>query len=111
MATILFSACGGGSDAGESSPGADGARLYEVNACYTCHGRAGEGTPMGPAIQGASQHWTREQLTEYLLDPQSFVERDERLRQQMSRYPARMASFKHLDEEERGRVAEFVLGL
>jgi mono/diheme cytochrome c family protein len=109
LLALSLLACGGGADP-DAAP-ATGASLYQVNACYACHGRGGEGSSMGPSLLDLEQHWTRDQLVEYLLEPQAFVQRDERLRAQRSRYPQRMASFKHLTEEERGLVADHVLGL
>ena len=55
-----------------------------------------------------SRFWTRETLIEYLHDPVGYRERDERLRggkQYMLPMPRVL-----LDEELRGRLADYVLG-
>lgn len=110
VALLALAACGGGSSSGAASDGPSGEGLFTTQACHTCHGRAGEGTSLGPTLSDLSRHWTREDLVTYLADPEAFVARDARLKTLAGRYMSHMASFGHLSEEERGRLADFVLG-
>lgn len=44
-------------------------------ACSACHGAAGGGTMLGPALAGRAGRWDEERLTEYLADPAGYAAR------------------------------------
>jgi mono/diheme cytochrome c family protein len=108
LAALAASACSG-SGPGEtaSSLGAD---LFKVQGCATCHGNEGQGSMLGPALRGLKQHWTREQLVEYFVDPQAFAAKDPRLAKQGKGFIQSMPGYKALKPEERASLADLVLG-
>ena len=83
--------------------------LYLHVRCDQCHGRGGEGGFMAPPLRGIAEHWDRESLIEYLKDPRPVIERTPRLQQMKRRYSMEMRSFRELDEELRGRLADWLL--
>src|SRR5690349_18175460 len=63
------SACGG-------KPVRSGKELFQLQGCVLCHGKEGEGTALGPVLHGASAHWTKATLVEYLRDPHAWQQKD-----------------------------------
>ena len=66
---------------------------------------------LGPALTGASAHWTREQLIAYFADPQGYAAKDPRLAKQASKYFQPMPMFKMLTPDELASLADYVLKL
>ena len=91
--------------------GADGPTIYEYQGCYVCHGDDGGGKSLGPALRGLSANWTREELVHFFVDPDAACEADARLAELRGRYPAAMAKYDNLTEEQRTRLAEWLLTL
>lgn len=81
-ALLALQACGGdgASEAIAAAP-ADpretrGRELFAgPGACSACHGAAGGGTMLGPALAGRAGRWDEERLTEYLADPAGYAAR------------------------------------
>lgn len=94
----------------QQEPPTEGARHYARLACNSCHGPSGAGMSTAPPLLDADQHWTREDLADYLNDPRSWIERDERLRALDLRYPIAMPAAP-VPLEERLQLADHVLGL
>ena len=90
---------------------AKGAELYRNQACSTCHGTEGTGTPFGPTLHGKKGHWTRETLVEYLKDPQAYAAKDARLAVQAKKFSLPMQRYDKLPPDALAALAEFVLAL
>lgn len=132
-ALATLAACGGdeassgGAVAGAGSPSAarpdDGAddldidaaiAVYESAACWTCHGRphrAEEGLA-GPALAGLDEHWTVEDLADFIDDPESWVAKRDRLAVLKSQYPLPMLpTTRPVPLEDRLLLARWLLTL
>ena len=88
-----------------------GERLYVKSGCVSCHGATGMGGPLGPSIRGASEHWTRESLLEFLKDPRGTVGSNPRLAAVGENYRAQMPAFVFHSDDKLERIADYVLTL
>jgi mono/diheme cytochrome c family protein len=104
---LLLAAC---SQAVTSAGPPDGAALFREQNCVQCHGPDGAGTNLGPVLQGKQRYWTREKIARYLADPESVIQRDERLKAQADKYMIPMTRFP-LSLEQRLALADYVLKL
>lgn len=107
FALLLGAACGG-------PPGGaslDGEALYSLHGCNVCHGDAGEGRSLGPALVGVGLHWTREELARFLLEPRVVIAETPRLAELDLQYPSEMRPYRNTTAEERLRIADFLLSL
>ena len=88
-----------------------GRALYMKLGCFRCHGISLEGTPKGPALVHATDHWDLDRLVRFLENPDSSAIADPRLAEQAHRFSqARMPAYRvHLDVLE--QIAAFVLGV
>ncbi len=84
-----------------------GAELY-ATYCKSCHGKQGRGSflNLGPSYEGLAQHWTAENLLEYIADPKTFAAADERLGEREM-----PAIDPNVSMEARRRLVEHALGL
>lgn len=64
--------------------------IYESSNCWTCHGRNGIGAMAGPELEGLAANWTREDLADFLKDPEAWVAKDERIAELAGQYPIKM---------------------
>ncbi|MEO0651221.1 MAG: c-type cytochrome [Planctomycetota bacterium] len=86
--------------------------LYESNNCWTCHGRDGVGAVGGPELEGLAAHWTREDLADFLKDPDAWVQKDERVAGLADQYPVKMVRpITPLAPNDRLRLADWLLTL
>jgi mono/diheme cytochrome c family protein len=108
-ALLVLIACSESDSRAQGKP--DGKQLFAQQACVTCHGENGQGSMLGPALTAVKSNWTREALVAYLDDPQAYTAKDPRLAKQGKAYFQPMPSYKALKPEERGSLADFVLGL
>lgn len=92
-------------------PGATGMRIYELQLCANCHGDDGGGTWRGPALRELGRIWTRDQLVDFLGDVEGWEARDERIRRLSREHRGDMRDYDHLSVDERGRLADWLLGL
>ena len=91
-------------------PGASGAEIYRLQNCANCHGKAREGTRLGPPLEGLAQHWTRARLAEYLVDPRPLVASDARLSALDQHYGSSdMGRYDNLDLALRTALADWLL--
>lgn len=104
LLAFAFSAC---ADARKEYTGAE---LFE-RQCAMCHGNAGQGTGLAPALVGKAPSWTRAKLVTYLADPQTYIAADERLREQARHYSLPMPRFDMLHPADLERLADHVLAL
>lgn len=88
-----------------------GEQLYQDQNCVQCHGPTGQGTNLGPSLHDKKSYWNRDQLARFLADPQAYAAKDPRLSEQGKQYLMPMVKFLTLTEEERLRVADYVLSL
>lgn len=95
----------------EPSGPPDGAQLFREQNCVQCHGPEGRGTNLGPALFDKKSFWTRQELAQYLTDPQARIQKDERLAKQADLYRLPMTKFVALSREQRLAIADHVLAL
>jgi len=85
------------------------AELIDRLGCRNCHGPNLTGTNMAPSLQGLKQYWSKDQLTNYLRNPSSFMSSD-RFREYEKKYPNMpMPSFNNIDVKELGKIAGYLL--
>jgi len=97
----LLAACASSLPAAQQS----GAQLYDSQGCYRCHASDGSGSffGFGPNLRDKREHWDVDSLASYLADTDAYAANDPRLT------PGKMASYGHLDEAARRRLAAHVL--
>lgn len=79
--------------------------------CVTCHGLNLEGSPKGPSLIGVKEFWTRDQLINYLRNPNSFMN-SKRFKEYKEKYPTvLMPSYNNIDVKDLGKIAEYLLQL
>jgi mono/diheme cytochrome c family protein len=94
-----------------SSEKISGKELIARVGCYNCHGSDLTGTPQGPSLIGVSQYWSRDQLINYLRNPNSFMS-SKRLEDYKQKYPnVMMPSYNNIDVKDLGKIAEYLLQL
>lgn len=101
----LGAACGSADKAGAET----GAALFSAQGCVTCHGAQGEGSALAPTLRGAKSRWKRDDLIEYLKDPQRYAAQDPRLASQGGNYSLAMPTYGMLAPADLEQLAEFVL--
>ena len=69
-----------------------GWRAYADLNCASCHGGNREGQRSGPALAGLAEHWTADQLVDYLTDPDAVVMATPRLAYKAENYSIGMPS-------------------
>jgi len=94
-----------------SSENLSAPELMSKLGCTTCHGTDLKGTRMGPPLFGLREHWGRDNLINYLRNPNSYAD-TERFKEQQKQYPGlMMPSFSNIDVKELGRIADYLLEL
>jgi hypothetical protein len=94
-----------------SSEDISGKDLIGRIGCYNCHGADLAGTLKGPNLAGINKYWSRDQLINYLRNPNSFMS-SERFRDYQKRYPdVIMPSYNNIDVKDLGKIAEYLLQL
>lgn len=89
-----------------------GRELFQLQGCVLCHGKEGEGTALGPVLHGASAHWTKATLVEYLRDPHAWQQKDPRLKANLEKFRTQpMPKYDMLEQEQLEKIADHVLGL
>lgn len=83
--------------------------LIDKLGCKNCHGTDLAGTNKAPSLINIKQYWSKDQLTNYLRNPSSFMSSD-RFQEYQKKYPDMvMPSFNNIDVKELGKVAEYLL--
>lgn len=94
-----------------SSGNISAADLIARIGCYNCHGSNLAGTTQGPSLAGIKQYWSRDQLINYLRNPNSFMS-SERFKNYKEKYPnVIMPSYTNIDVKDLGKIAEYLLEL
>lgn len=102
--------CGSSGESGGSAGGPPPA--YTQAKCNGCHGAEGGGGMLGPTLQGIAEHWTAQELAEFIGDPAPFVSERPRLREMLELdYKMPMTANASLTADERRALAEWVLSL
>lgn len=92
-----------------SSENVSGKELIARIGCYNCHGNDLAGTIKGPNLAGINKYWSRDQLINYLRNPNSFMSGD-RFQDYKAKYPnVIMPSYNNIDVKDLGKIAEFLL--
>lgn len=79
--------------------------------CKGCHGADLEGTKMGPKLTGLEQNWSRDELINYLRNPNSYMDKD-RFTKFKEMFPGvMMPSFSNVDVKDLGKIADYLLSL
>jgi len=92
-----------------SSGDISGADLIARVGCINCHGNNLEGTAKGPTLIGIKEFWSRDQLINYLRNPNSFMS-SERFKNYQAKYPnVVMPSYTNIDVKDLGKIAEYLL--
>ncbi len=79
--------------------------------CKGCHGAELEGTRMGPQLTGLQQYWSRDELINYLRNPNSYMDK-ERFAKFKEQFPGvMMPSFNNVDVKDLGKIADYLLSL
>jgi cytochrome c2 len=87
------------------------AGLISRLGCRGCHGADLEGTRMGPPLQNMAQYWSRDELINYLRNPNSYMDK-ERFRKFQQDYPGIiMPSFSNVDVKDLGTISDYLLQL
>jgi mono/diheme cytochrome c family protein len=85
------------------------ADLINRLGCKNCHGSDLAGTNVAPSLKGLKQFWSKDQLTNYLRNPSSYMDSD-RFKTYQQKYPNMvMPSFSNINVQELGKVAEYLL--
>ncbi len=85
------------------------AELINKLGCKNCHGQDLAGTKMAPSLQNLSQYWSKDQLTNYLRNPSSFMDGD-RFKKYQQEYPGMvMPSFNNINVQELGKISDYLL--
>jgi len=94
-----------------SSENISGKDLIGRIGCYNCHGNDLAGTTSGPSLVGINKFWSRDQLINYLRNPNSFMS-SERFQDYKAKYPnVIMPSYTNIDVKDLGKIAEYLLTL
>ena len=109
LSVTLITGCGGkGEDQGAGLPGK---AVYSELNCPLCHGEYDEDTERAPKLRDLERNFSREQLVEYLSNPDAYITKDTRLTAQKSSYSAGMPAFQYLGSERLQQLAEYLLVL
>jgi mono/diheme cytochrome c family protein len=86
-----------------------GDKLFQSFGCIRCHGTNLEGTNQGPALVGLKEYWSRDNLLNYLRNPNSYMDSD-RFKTYREKYPTGiMPSFGNKDVKDLGKIADYLL--
>jgi mono/diheme cytochrome c family protein len=96
---------------GEAPQRLNAQTLYRNAGCATCHRMPGDpGEPLaGPPLRNLSEHWNREDLADFIGNPEAFVASDPRIAAQKARYPMAMPGAPSLSQEARLAIADWML--
>ena len=77
--------------------------------CTGCHGNDLNGTQMAPSLKNIKSFWSKDKLTNYLRNPESFMDSD-RFKAYRDKYPGSvMPSFDNINVQELGKIAEYLI--
>lgn len=92
-----------------SSKELSGEELFASFGCVNCHGANLAGTKLGPPLQNLTQFWGRDNLINYLRNPNSFMSSD-RFKEYRKQYTNQMMpSFGNKNVKDLGKIADYLL--
>ena len=88
---LLITAAGCGSPEQVPPPGLNetqlaGWQVYVDLNCAACHGENREGKRSGPPLIGLAEHWTSDEIVDYLSDPDAMMKSNPRLAYKAEQY-------------------------
>ncbi|GAB4288915.1 MAG: hypothetical protein Kow0098_06530 [Ignavibacteriaceae bacterium] len=93
----------------ETQQNVSGDELVKQWGCISCHGTDLNGTKLAPPLSGLSEYWSRDELINYLRNPQAYMS-SERFREYKQKYPGSiMPAYGNKNIQELGKVADFLL--
>ncbi|WP_337865346.1 cytochrome c [Ignavibacterium sp.] len=93
----------------ESNENLSGAQLMNNFGCLSCHGANLEGTAMGPALVNLKEFWSRDNLINYLRNPNSYMNQ-KRFQEYQEKYPNMiMPAYGNKDVKDLGKIADYLL--
>ena len=111
FSSSLLIACGVETTSESAGSEVSAAQMFNSQQCVHCHGPQGHGVAgTGPDLRSIDEFWTVDELVEYLADPKTYSQKDERLAANLGKYRMPMP-LSNLSEERRKSLAEFVLAL
>ena len=87
-----------------------GLTLINRAGCAKCHGQDLKGTKLGPGLVSAKEFWKRNDLINYLRNPQSYSD-DERIEEYKKQYKSIMPAYNNIDVKDLGKIADYILSL
>jgi mono/diheme cytochrome c family protein len=83
--------------------------LFGSFGCVNCHGADLAGTKLGPPLKNLKQFWGRDNLINYLRNPNSFMSSD-RFKEYRKQYTNQMMpSFGNKNVKDLGKIADYLL--
>ncbi|NWF50155.1 MAG: cytochrome c [Ignavibacteriaceae bacterium] len=86
-----------------------GAELIKQFGCLSCHGQNLEGTKMGPALADLKKHWNRDELINYLRNPNSFMDTERFVEYKKQYTKSIMPGYSNKDVKDLGKIADYLL--
>lgn len=87
---------------------AAGREVFHAEGCVACHGADGEGTHVGPSLDGVGRHWTGPELRRFLADPAGYPA-GRRLDRVRAAYRSRMPAYRLRDPARAEALTSFLL--
>ena len=85
------------------------AEMVSSLGCVNCHGTDLAGTNKGPALVKLQDNWSRQELINYLRNPDSYMDSG-RFKEFKQKYPGiMMPSFSNIDIKDLGKIADYLL--
>lgn len=89
-----------------------GKKLFEEQGCATCHGSDYKGTQLGPPLTRLKKIWKRQELLQYLKNPEQYEEKNPRLKKLATNYSMmKMPGFDFLKPIALQSVIDFLFTL
>ena len=84
--------------------------VFESESCGMCHGLAGEGTDLAPALADLAGYWDEDRLVRYLENPEAFRDADPSFEARRDEvYDMEMPSYDHVPDADRRSLARWLL--
>ncbi|HKI79468.1 MAG TPA: cytochrome c [Ignavibacteriaceae bacterium] len=85
------------------------AEMVSSLGCVNCHGADLAGTNKAPSLLKVKDNWSRQELINYLRNPQSYMD-SERFQEFKTKYPGViMPAFNNIDIKDLGKIADYLL--
>ena len=88
----------------------EGLTLISNQGCVRCHGTDLNGTDLAPSLFDVKNYWSRDNLINYLRNPQSYSG-DERFETYKEKYKSLMPPFNNVNVKDLGKIADYLLSL